>query len=117
MANLAVCGGIWTFLAGLDGVEMIDLEKFPVHFQGVKPKGNTVKIVGKIDFSDSHPFVKAYQILKDCAGDYQLNSLFHRLVCSTSSPPFVKKTMFRLTFIKTKKNCTNDIANAVQSRQ
>ena len=58
------------FLAGLDGVEMIDLEKFPVHFQGVKPKGNTVKIVGKIDFSDSHPFVKAYQILKDCAGDY-----------------------------------------------
>ena len=58
------------FLAGLDGVEMIDLEKFPVHFQGVKPKGNTVKIVGKIDFSESHPFVKAYQILKDCAGDY-----------------------------------------------
>ena len=58
------------FLAGLDGVEMIDLEKFPVNFQGVKPKGNTVKIVGKIGFSDSHPFVKAYQILKDCAGDY-----------------------------------------------
>lgn len=58
------------FLAGLDGVEMIDLEKFPVHFQGVKPKGNTVKIVGKIDFSESHPFVKAYQILEDCAGDY-----------------------------------------------
>ncbi|WP_019520593.1 5-methyltetrahydropteroyltriglutamate--homocysteine S-methyltransferase [Faucicola boevrei] len=58
------------FLAGLTGVEMIDLENFPVDFKGAKPKANTVKIVDKVDFSDDHPFVKAYQILKDCAGDY-----------------------------------------------
>ena len=58
------------FLAGLDGVEMIEVDNFPVAFKGVKPKSFTVKIVDKIDFSAEHPFVDAYRLLKDAAGDY-----------------------------------------------
>lgn len=75
------------FLAGLNGIEMISLEKFPVAFKGAKPKGNTIAIVGKIDFSDDHPFVNAYQLLKDCAGNYPTKftipspSMLHLLAC------------------------------------
>ncbi|STZ64177.1 5-methyltetrahydropteroyltriglutamate--homocysteine methyltransferase [Moraxella lacunata] len=57
------------FMAELDGVEWVETENFSVQFKDAKPKSYSVKIVDKIDFSDSHPFVKAYQILKDCAGD------------------------------------------------
>lgn len=58
------------FLAGLDGVEMIEVDSFPVAFQGVKPRSFTVKITGDIGFPDDHPFIDAYRILKDAAGDY-----------------------------------------------
>lgn len=58
------------FMAGLDGVEMIEVDNFPVAFKGVKPKSFTVKITGNIGFSDSHPFIDAYRILKEAAGDY-----------------------------------------------
>lgn len=75
------------FLAGLDGVEMISLENFPVAFKGAKPKGNTVAIVDKIDFSDTHPFVKAYQTLHECADGFPTKftipspCMLHLLAC------------------------------------
>lgn len=57
------------FLAGLDGVEWIDTGVFPVAFKGVMPKSKSVKIIDKIGFSANHPFVDAYKILKEAAGD------------------------------------------------
>lgn len=67
----------------LDGVKWVETENFSVQFKDAKPKSHSVKIVDKIDFSDSHPFVKAYQILKDCAGDTQPNSPFRLRSCCT----------------------------------
>ncbi|STY64428.1 5-methyltetrahydropteroyltriglutamate--homocysteine methyltransferase [Mannheimia haemolytica] len=58
------------FLAELDGMDWQETEVFNVNFTGHKPKGQTVKIVGDIDFSESHPFVDAYRLLKEAAGDY-----------------------------------------------
>ncbi|MDD0823128.1 5-methyltetrahydropteroyltriglutamate--homocysteine S-methyltransferase [Mannheimia sp. AT1] len=58
------------FLAELDGMDWQETEIFNVNFTGHKPKGQTVKIVGNIDFSDNHSFVDAYRILKEAAGDY-----------------------------------------------
>lgn len=57
------------FLAGLEGVEWIDTGSFPVAFKGIMPKSKSVKIVDKVAFSADHPFVDAYQILKEAAGD------------------------------------------------
>ncbi|QNS14319.1 5-methyltetrahydropteroyltriglutamate--homocysteine S-methyltransferase [Mannheimia bovis] len=58
------------FLAELDGMDWKETEVFNVNFTGHKPKGQTVKIVGDIDFSDNHSFIDAYRILKEAAGDY-----------------------------------------------
>lgn len=75
------------FMAELDGVEWVETENFSVQFKDAKPKSYSVKIVDKIDFSDSHPFVKAYQILKDCAGDTPTKftipspSMLHLVAC------------------------------------
>lgn len=64
-------------------MDWVETENFSVQFKSANPKSYSVKIVDKIDFSDSHPFVKAYQILKDCAGDTPPNSPFHRRPCYT----------------------------------
>lgn len=57
------------FLAELEGTEWIETEQFSVDFKGVKPKSKSVKITGKIDFPENHPFIDAYRILKEAAGD------------------------------------------------
>ncbi|SPX84726.1 5-methyltetrahydropteroyltriglutamate--homocysteine methyltransferase [Moraxella ovis] len=75
------------FMAELDGVEWVETENFSVQFKDAKPKSYSVKLVDKIDFSDSHPFVKAYQILKDAAGDTPTKftipspSMLHLVAC------------------------------------
>lgn len=75
------------FLAGLDGVELIETESFSVDFKGHKPKSYSVKITGKIGFSDTHPFVAAYRTLKEAAGDYPTKftipspSMLHLICC------------------------------------
>ncbi|UYZ70684.1 hypothetical protein LP090_01265 [Moraxella bovis] len=75
------------FMAELDGVEWVETENFSVQLKDAKPKSYSVKIVDKIDFSDSHPFVKAYQILTDCAGDTPTKftipspSMLHLVAC------------------------------------
>ena len=57
------------FLAGLDGIEHIGAKNWSTHFEGVQPKAETVKIVGKVGFSESHPFVEAFDRIKKIAGD------------------------------------------------
>lgn len=57
------------FLAGLDGVEEVKAEHFSVQFKDHSPKSLTLNLTGKIDFSETHPFIKAYQLLKEAAGN------------------------------------------------
>ena len=57
------------FLENLDGVELVEVEHFSVQFKDKDVKPKTLRIVGKIDFSESHPFVKHFKFLKEHAGD------------------------------------------------
>ncbi|WP_044470893.1 5-methyltetrahydropteroyltriglutamate--homocysteine S-methyltransferase [Mannheimia massilioguelmaensis] len=55
------------FLAALDGVEEIDAEKFSVQFKHHDVRPKTLKIVDKIDFSESHPFVDHFRSVQKIA--------------------------------------------------
>ena len=57
------------FLENLDGVELVEVEHFSVQFKDKDVKPKTLRIVGKIDFSENHPFVKHFKFLKEHAGD------------------------------------------------
>ena len=57
------------FLENLDGVELIEVDHFSVQFKDKDVKPKTLRIVGKVDFSEDHPFVKHFKFLKDHADD------------------------------------------------
>ena len=57
------------FLEHLDGVELVEVEHFSVQFKDKDVKPKTLRIVGKVDFSEDHPFVKHFKFLKEYAGD------------------------------------------------
>ena len=57
------------FLEHLDGVELVEVEHFSVQFKDKDAKPKTLRIAGKIDFSENHPFVKHFKFLKEHAGD------------------------------------------------
>ena len=57
------------FLAALDGIEHISAKNWSTHFEGVQPKAETIKISGKIGFSNTHPFVDALKRLINIVGD------------------------------------------------
>ena len=57
------------FLEHLDGVELVEVEHFSVQFKDKDVKPKTLRIAGKIDFSENHPFVKHFKFLKEHAGD------------------------------------------------
>ena len=57
------------FLENLDGVELVEVEHFSVQFKDKDAKPKTLRIAGKIDFSENHPFVKHFKFLKEHAGD------------------------------------------------
>lgn len=57
------------FLENLDGVELVEVEHFSVQFKDKDVKPKTLRIVGKVDFSEDHPFVKHFKFLKEHAGD------------------------------------------------
>ena len=57
------------FLENLDGVELIEVDHFSVQFKDKDVKPKTLRIVGKVDFSEDHPFVKHFKFLKEHAGD------------------------------------------------
>ena len=57
------------FLENLDGVELVEVDHFSVQFKDKDVKPKTLSIVGKVDFSENHPFVKHFKFLKEHAGD------------------------------------------------
>ena len=57
------------FLENLDGVELIEVDHFSVQFKDKDVKPKTLRIVGNVDFSEDHPFVKHFKFLKEHAGD------------------------------------------------
>ncbi|WP_298648601.1 5-methyltetrahydropteroyltriglutamate--homocysteine S-methyltransferase [uncultured Granulicatella sp.] len=57
------------FLEHLDGVELAEVDHFSVQFKDKDVKPKTLRIVGKVDFSENHPFVKHFKFLKEHAGD------------------------------------------------
>ena len=57
------------FLENLEGVELVEVDHFSVQFKDKDVKPKTLRIVGKVDFSEKHPFVKHFKFLKEHAGD------------------------------------------------
>ena len=57
------------FLENLDGVELVEVDHFSVQFKDKDVNPKTLRIVGKVDFSENHPFVKHFKFLKEHAGD------------------------------------------------
>ena len=57
------------FLENLYGVELVEVDHFSVQFKDKDVKPKTLRIVGKVDFSENHPFVKHFKFLKEHAGD------------------------------------------------
>jgi len=57
------------FLENLDGVELVEVDHFSVQFKDKDVKPKTLRIVGKVDFSEKHPFVKHFKFLKEHAGE------------------------------------------------
>ena len=57
------------FLENLDGVELVEVDHFSVQFKDKDVKPKTLRIVGKVDFSENHPFVNHFKFLKEHAGD------------------------------------------------
>ncbi|QIW16866.1 methionine synthase [Pasteurellaceae bacterium RH1A] len=58
------------FLAALDGVQEVEAEKFSVQFKHHSVRPKTLKIVDKVGFSDSHPFLEHYRSLQAIAGNH-----------------------------------------------
>lgn len=75
------------FLWGLEGIAKVKAEHFSVAFKGFQPKAETLKIVGKIDFPNNHPFLKHFRYLKAAAGDADAKqcipspSMLHLICC------------------------------------
>ena len=57
------------FLENLEGVELVEVDHFSIQFKDKDVKPKTLRIVGKVDFSEKHPFVKHFKFLKEHAGD------------------------------------------------
>ena len=57
------------FLENLEGVELVEVDHFSVQFKDKDVKPKTLRIVGKVDFSEDHPFVKHFKFLKEHAED------------------------------------------------
>jgi 5-methyltetrahydropteroyltriglutamate--homocysteine methyltransferase len=51
------------FLGGVDGVDLYDHTQ-GFQFQGAQTKAKSIRIVGKIDFPDDHPFLEHFRFLK-----------------------------------------------------
>ena len=75
------------FLAALNGIEHIKAKAWSVEFAERQPKAETIRIVGKIAFSNEHPFLEAFSKLKNIAGEHQVKftipspSMLHLICC------------------------------------
>ena len=57
------------FLWGLTGVERVSAQAFSVAFQSFQPKATTLKITGKLDFPEDHPFLSHFEYLNSVKGE------------------------------------------------
>ncbi|MGN0371847.1 MAG: 5-methyltetrahydropteroyltriglutamate--homocysteine S-methyltransferase [Enterocloster sp.] len=75
------------FLWNLLGVEKVQVDHFSIAFQGHQPKSQTLKITGKVDFPDNHPFLTHFRFLQDIADDVTAKqcipspSMLHLICC------------------------------------
>ncbi|MBO8415800.1 MAG: 5-methyltetrahydropteroyltriglutamate--homocysteine S-methyltransferase [Proteobacteria bacterium] len=75
------------FLAALDGIEHIKAEAWSVKFKDANPKAETIRIISKVDFSESHPFVEHFERLQKLAGETMVKftipspSMLHLICC------------------------------------
>lgn len=101
------------FLAGLDGIEHIGAKEWSTHFEGVQPKAETVKIIGKVGFSSTHPFVDSFNRIKKIAGDSVVKftipspSMLYQ-ICVVRNKDYQAIDMYR----DNDESLFNDIANA-----
>ena len=75
------------FLWGLLGVEKVEVEHFSIAFQGHQPKSQTLKIVDKVDFPESHPFLNHFRFLNSISDGAAVKqcipspSMLHLICC------------------------------------
>ncbi|MDQ0202972.1 5-methyltetrahydropteroyltriglutamate--homocysteine S-methyltransferase [Pectinatus haikarae] len=76
------------FLAELDGITKVKAKAWSVAFKDHQPKAETIKITGKIDFPENHPFVEHFKFLQAQADDKHMAkltipspSMLHLITC------------------------------------
>lgn len=75
------------FLAALDGIEHIKAEAWSVKFKDANPKAETIRIIDKVDISETHPFIEHFERLQKLAGDTMVKftipspSMLHLICC------------------------------------
>lgn len=75
------------FLASLGGIRHVKAKAWSVHFEGHQPKAETIVIANKIHFPENHPFLEAYDRLKNLANDVPIKftipspSMLHLICC------------------------------------
>ena len=81
------------FLWNLTGVAKTKAEHFSVAFQGFQPKAETVKITGRLDFPENHPFLSHFSFTQAAAEGTQVKqcipspSMLH-LICCVREPDY-----------------------------
>ena len=104
------------FLAALDGVQEVDAEHYSVQFKHHNVRPKTLKIVDKLEFSDTHPFLDHYCSLQAIAGDYPVKftvpspSMLH-LICTVREPHYQPIERYK----NNNQQLLDDIADAYQS--
>lgn len=104
------------FLAALDGVQEVDAEHYSVQFKHHNVRPKTLKIVDKLGFSDTHPFLAHYCSLQAIARDYPVKftvpspSMLH-LICTVREPHYQPIERYK----NNNQQLLDDIADAYQS--
>lgn len=58
------------FLDGLAGVEEVSTEHWSKEFKKIQDEPSTLNVLGKVDFTEDHPFIEHFRYLKSIAGDH-----------------------------------------------
>lgn len=76
------------FLAALNGIEKVSAKAWSVAFKDHQPKAETIKITGKIDFPDNHPFIAHFKFLQSLTDNEHIAkltipspSMLHLITC------------------------------------
>lgn len=58
------------FLDGLAGVEEVSTDHWSKEFKKIQDEPSTLNVLGKVDFTEDHPFIEHFRYLKSIAGDH-----------------------------------------------